>query len=148
MAGRVSCFARQVQFRHRFRVRCAGPRRFVPARQRRLAQRQPSYRAPAEETVDALQDDIRAMLDFERHRALHPQHQRGRLLRLSFHRPRPLDFQGLGMGGDFGTGDLGPACDQFTRGEPLFGIGVGKHVAEQDGERFRADRTGFGHGFL
>ena len=116
----------------------------VPARQRRLSQRQPSHRAPAEEAVDPLQDDIGGVLDFERHRALDPQHQRGRFLRLPLDRPRPLDFQGLGMGGDFGPGDFPPARDQLARGESLLGIGVGKHVAEQDGKRLGADRTGFG----
>ena len=40
------------------------------------------------------------------------------------------------MGSDFGAGDLRPARDQLARGEPLLGIGVGKHVAEQDGKRF------------
>ncbi len=39
------------------------------------------------------------------------------------------------MGGDFGTGDFGPARHQLTRRKPLLGIGVGKDVAEQDGKR-------------
>src|SRR5664279_2674763 len=64
----------------------------------RLALRQAPHRAPAEEAVDPLQDDVGAMLDFQRHRTLHPQHQRRRFLRLALHRPRPLDFQRLGMG--------------------------------------------------
>ena len=41
-----------------------------------------------------------------------------------------------------------PADDQFARGEALLGIGIGKHVAEQDGKRLRADRTGLCHGRL
>ena len=58
----------------------------VAARQRRLPQRQPADRVPAEEAVDPLQDDVGGMLDFQRHRALDPQHQRRRLLRAG---PRP-----------------------------------------------------------
>ena len=81
-------------------------------------------------------------------RALHPQHQRGRFLRLSFHRPRPLHLQRLGVGGDFGAGDVSPARHQFARGKTLLGVGVGKDVAEQDGKRFCRDRAGFCHGAL
>ena len=75
-------------------------RRPVPARQRRLPQRQPADRAPAEEAVDPLQDHVGGMLDLQRHRPLDPQHQRRRFLRLPLHRPRPLHLQRLGMGGD------------------------------------------------
>ena len=35
-------------------------------------------RLPAEEAVDPFQDHRRQMLDFERRRAFHPQHQSGR----------------------------------------------------------------------
>ena len=133
---------------HRFRVQRAGGRGAFPARQRRLPQRQPADRAPAEEAVDPLQDDVGGMLDLQRRRALHPQYQRGRFLRLPLHRPRPLHLQRLGMGGDFGAGDVSPARHQFARGKTLLGVGVGKHVAEQDGERFCRDRAGFCHGCL
>ena len=53
-----------------------GSGRRAPA-QRRLAQRQAADRLPAEEAVDPLQDHRRQMLDFDRGRALDPQHQRG-----------------------------------------------------------------------
>jgi hypothetical protein len=73
------------------------------------------------------------MLDFQRHRTFHPQHQRGRFLRLALDGARPLDFQRLGMRGDLGPRDLRPARHQFSRGKSLLCVGVRKHVAEQDG---------------
>src|SRR5258708_30453472 len=48
---------------------------------------------------------------------------------------------------DLGPGDFSPAGDQFTRGKPLFRIGVGKYIAQQDGQRFGGDRTGLEHGW-
>ena len=131
--------------RPRLRRPGAAGARPIPARQRGLPQRQPAHRAPAEEAVDALQDNVGGVLDFQRHRALHPQHQRGRFLRLAFHRPRPLDLQRFGMRAILRAGDFRPARDQFARGKALLGIGVGKHVAEQDGKRLGEDRTGLGH---
>src|SRR3954447_16669809 len=65
-------------FCHRFRIRRRG-HRAIASRQRGLAQRQPADGAPAEEAVDALQDHVRTMLDFQRHRSLDAQHQRCRL---------------------------------------------------------------------
>src|SRR5437762_6482157 len=49
------------------------------------------------------------------------------------------------MAGDVGAGNLRPARHQFARGKALLGIGVGKHVAEQDGKRFCADAAGLVH---
>src|ERR1700687_265321 len=88
------------------------------------------------------------MLDFQRHRAIDPQHKCRRFLRLSLHRPRPLDFQWFAMGRYFGTCDFDPAGDELARRKSLLCIGVGKDVAEQDGKRLCRDRTGFGHGVL
>ncbi len=118
------------------------------ARQWRLPQRQPADRAPAEEAIDPLQQCVGGVLDFQRRGTFHPQHQRGRFLRLALDRPRPLDLQRLGVSGDLGSCDLRPSRHQFARGKSLLGIGVGKHVAEQDGKRFCRDRAGFCHGAL
>src|SRR5674476_1093365 len=46
----------------------------LAAAQRRLAQRNPADGLPAEEAVDPFQDHRQQMLDFERRRALDPQH--------------------------------------------------------------------------
>ena len=129
-------------FGHLLRVRGAARRGPLAPRQRRLAQRQFAHRTPAEEAVDPLQDHVRGMLDLQRHRALDPQHQGGRLLRLAFDRPRPLHLQGLRMGGDFRAGNLGPAGHQLARGKALLGIGVGEDVAEQEERGFALTRPG------
>src|SRR3954449_11124158 len=50
------------------------------------------------------------------------------------------------MGGDLGARYLRPARHQFPRGKTLLGVGVGKHVAEQDGERLCGNRAGLAHG--
>ena len=55
-------------------------------------------------------------------------------------------FSGSEWRGDLGARDLRPARHQFARGKALLGVGVGKHVAEQDGKRLCADRAGFCHG--
>src|SRR3954468_890466 len=99
-------------------------RRFIATRQRRLPERQPADRAPAEEAVDPLQDDVGGVLDFQRHWAVHPQHQGGRFLRLAFDGTRPLDFQRLGMRRDLRACDLAPARHQLARGKPLLGVRV------------------------
>src|SRR5262249_50190354 len=49
------------------------------------------------------------------------------------------------MAGNIGARNLGPARDKFPRSKTLFGIGVGKDVAEQDGERLCADGAGLVH---
>src|SRR5690349_15530661 len=71
-------------------VRRAGSLGPIAARQGSLPQGNPAHRMPAEEAVDPLQDHVRAVLNFQRHWALHPQHQRGRFLRLARDLPRPL----------------------------------------------------------
>src|SRR5262245_28767659 len=121
------------------RGRPPGP---FPSRQRRLAQRQPADRVPAEEAVHAFQQHIGLVLDLQRRRPLDPQHQRRRFLRLALHRPRPLHLQRLGVTCDIGPRNFGPARDKFARRKTLLGIGVGKDVAEQDGKRFGADGAG------
>src|SRR5665213_2771162 len=72
----------------------------------RLPHRQPADRAPAEETVDPLQQGVGGVLDFQRRGPLDPQHQRGRFLRLALHRPRPLDLQRFRVPRDLGPRDL------------------------------------------
>ena len=83
------------------------------------------------------------VLDLQCHRALDPQHQRRRLLRLALDRPRPLHLQRLGMGRDLRPGDLRPPRHQLARGKALLGIGLGKDVVKQQRERLCADGAGF-----
>src|SRR5262249_9426288 len=75
------------------------------ARERRLAQCDGPDGAPAEEAVDALENDAGKMLDLERGRAGDAQHQGGRLTLLAL-APRPLQLHGLGMGGDLRPDDV------------------------------------------
>src|SRR5450759_1848512 len=98
-------------------------RRLAPA-QRRLPQGDTADRLPAEEAVDPLQDHRRQMLNFERRRAFHPQHQGGRFRNAVVHVAGricawPGDLHRLAMGGDFGACDIGPAGDDFGRSEAL-----------------------------
>ena len=87
-----------------------------PAFQPGAALRQLADGVPAEEAVDALQDQIGGMLDLQGHRAFDPQHQRRRPFRLAVDRPRPLDLQRLGMRGDVAAGGGGQEVITLSAG--------------------------------
>src|SRR5262249_12191312 len=104
------------------RFRIAGARRrALAAAKRGLPPTQPPDRLPAEEAMHPLEDDTREVLDFDRRRSLDPQHEGSRLGRVAAGSPRPLDFFRLRMGRDLRAHDVGPAGDEFARGEALLG---------------------------
>src|SRR5262249_52391799 len=109
----------------------------LPAAERSLPQLQAADRAPAEEPVHPLQHHVGKMLDFDRGRALDPQHQRARCGRLALAPPRPPDPFRFRMGGDLRARDLRPAGDELGRGEALLGEGVAQRLVQKVLERTR-----------
>ena len=75
------------------------------------------------------------MLDFERHRPLDPQHQRGGLRVVLVHAARPDHAHRLGMVGDLGADDLGPVGDELGRREALLGERIRDRLARRSGSR-------------
>src|SRR5690242_12525792 len=67
--------------------------------ERRLPQREPADRLPAEEAIDPLQDHPGEMLNLQRRRPLDPKHQGCRLGLFAGDCSRPLDFDRLTMCG-------------------------------------------------
>src|SRR5712671_1794749 len=97
--------------RHHGRIR--GLRRLfrLAARERSLADLDAADRAPAEEAVHPFDDDSGKVLDFQRHRPFHAQHQRGRFRVVLMHAARPSHAHRFGMVGDFRSDDLRPMGD-------------------------------------
>ena len=86
------------------------------------------------------------MLDFERRRAFHPQHQRGRFRGASSPiGARPVDLHRLAVGGDFRADDVGPAGEDFGRGEALRLEGVAQGRAQELGKRPGKTARGLAH---
>jgi hypothetical protein len=115
----------------------AGPRQVGLAAQRGLPQAQASHRLPAQEAINALQNDGGEVLDFDRGRPFDPQHQRAGLRSFAVARPRPADFFRLRMAGNLRADDFGPPDNELGGGEPLLGENVVERLVQVVHERTR-----------
>src|SRR3974377_1016935 len=83
------------------------------ATQRRLSQPERSHCLPAQETIDALQNDVGKVLDLQRRWSFHAQHELARFRELAIAGPRPLNFLRLRVIRNVGTYDFSPAGDKL-----------------------------------
>ncbi len=120
-----------------------GPARRAP--QRRLPQRDAIDRAPAEEAIDALANQVDEVLDFNRGGSLDAQNECTRRPGAGLVGARPLDFDRLAMGGDLGAGNLSPARHQFSGRETLAPERVADDPAEEIAQGFRGRAGGLVH---
>ena len=86
------------------------------------------------------------MLDFDGHRSLDPEHQRGGFRRLAIDLARPEQLDRFGVGGDVGADDVLPSRHQFGRSEALLLECVREELRCEFGEL--ADGAGLVHGAL
>lgn len=118
------------------------------ALERGLPERQPADRPPAQEDIYALKNDARHVLDFDRRRALYPQHQGGGFRIVGIGLPRPLDFHRLGESGDLAPDDILPMGYQLDRGEALTRKAVGQKLAGNIAKPAGLSFAGLVHGTL
>ncbi len=112
---------------------------------RRLAQRHPPDRPPAEEAVDAFADHVGEVLNFDRCRAFDPQHERSGLSFLAFHRTHPLDLDRLAVGGNVRSRNFAPARHQLRRSKALPGKRLAHDLADKVAEWLGVGTDGLVH---